>query len=397
MSSVPGEKWWHGYTYTINSIIGAGILAIPWAYSNCGWALGILIQMLVLFISLSASYLMLSTWSRVESIAQLIESGVKVLPVSFTHLFSRTPTPQRLVEAQGEEALEDPLGNIQNKLPTIRNRKFDIYEIVKLTMGERWGNAVTLVMVFSCYPILLAYYSVFSKSLTSNVPIFGYTCNLYDEPEYFGRCRNVYWGYLAIFSTAMIVLSCFKLHEHKWMQLTLTCFRFIVIFIMLITSLHVLATHSRLEGSGASSPHPATVNLSGFSSIFFIIIFSSLFENTIPTTTGFVHDKPRHLPKIIKLSCFSFNIIYITFGLVLAFSIEDPEEMATLNWRNYTAGYDFRDRPWWTYVIAYTVILLPAMDIASSFPIIAGNFADNLMSIRYGHEKAHEISHVWDI
>ena len=25
----PSEKWWLGYSYTINSIIGAGILAIP--------------------------------------------------------------------------------------------------------------------------------------------------------------------------------------------------------------------------------------------------------------------------------------------------------------------------------------------------------------------------------
>lgn len=56
-----GEGWWLGYCYTINSVIGAGSLAIPWAYSNCGWVLGICIQMIVLYISITASYLMLAT------------------------------------------------------------------------------------------------------------------------------------------------------------------------------------------------------------------------------------------------------------------------------------------------------------------------------------------------
>lgn len=80
--------------------------------------------------------------------------------------------------------------------------------------------------------------------------------------------------------------------------------------------------------------------------------------------------------------------------MVLSFSIENPEEMASLNWGHYSAGYDPDDRPTWTYMVAYMVILLPAMDIASSFPIITGNFADNIMSIIYCHQRAHEVSKV---
>ena len=395
-SSEANEKWWLGYCYTINSIIGVGILAIPWAYANCGWILGIFVQMLVLYISLTASYLTLATWGRVETIAQLKEAGIKVIPVAFLELFS-WENNYKSVNLKDNSNLNEPLLVIENEVPTIRVRKFDVYEIMHLTLGNKWSFSIATIMISGYYPILTAYYAVFSKSMASNVQIFGYTCNLYEEPEYFGRCRNVYWGYLTFFGVMMMILSWFKQYEHRWMQLMLTLFRFLVFLIMMITGIYARLTNTQLEGTLPNNAHPVDYDLTKFSSILFIIIFASLFENTIPTTTGFIKDKSKYLPRVINLSCLTFNILYISVGLVLCFCIENPQEVASLNWRNYSAGYSSDERPWWTYVIAYIVILLPAMDIASAFPIISGNVADNLISIVYGHEEAHKISHVRSI
>lgn len=390
-----GEGWWLGYCYTINSIIGAGILAIPWAYSQCGWILGICIQMIILYLSFTASYLMLSTWSRVESIAQLIEAGAKIELVPTTRLFQRKKKNSTLLSHENTSIHGEII--IANKVPEIGERKFDLYEMVHMTLGKKWSNVVILALLLSDYPILVAYLAVFSKSLTSNIPLFGYTCNLYDEPEYFGRCRIVYWCYLSIFSTIMIILSCFKVHEHKWMQAILSLFRFIVFFIMLVTSIYANASNTSLESSQSTNANPVKAELSNFSSIFFIIVFASLFENLIPTTTSFVKEKAKNLPKVINLSCISFNLLYITIGMVLSFSIEKPAEMVSLNWRHYSAGYNSDERPAWTYLVAYIVILLPAMDIASSFPIVSGNFADNVMCTIYGHQRAHEVNKVFFI
>ena len=382
----PSEKWWLGYSYTINSIIGAGILAIPWGYANCGWLIGILIQVLVLGISFSASYLLLSTWSRVEIIAQIKESGGSTIQVPLTHLF-RSPKIESFIPKTDSIIIKD-------RTPKILDRKFDLNEMVTLTMGKKYSYIVISAFILSSYPTLVAYCSVFSKSMASNVPLFGYTCNIYDENSFFGQCKLVYWGYLSIFSTIMIILSYFHLSEQRWIQLLLSCFRFTVFTIMIITSLFALATNTNLESPGPNNSSPALADFSKFGSLFFIIIFASLFENLIPTTTGFVKNKSKDLPKIINLSCISFNILYITVGLILSFSIENPEEMVSLNWRNYTAGNSLNDRPGWTYIITYIVIILPAMDISSSFPIISSNFADNLMSITYGHENVDKVSQV---
>ena len=39
------EKYgaWTGYFFTINSIVGAGILGIPWGYRIGGWLLGMIL------------------------------------------------------------------------------------------------------------------------------------------------------------------------------------------------------------------------------------------------------------------------------------------------------------------------------------------------------------------
>ena len=349
--------------------------------------------MLVLYISLTASYLTLATWGRVETIAQIKEAGFKVVPVTFFEIFS-WKNSRKSANLGDNSNLREPLLRIENKTPAIRERKFDVYEIMHLTLGSRWSFASNVIMAAGYYPGFTAYYAVFSKSLTSNLPLLGYTCNMYEEPEYFGRCRNVYWGYLTFFGGTMMVLSWFKQHEHKWIQMALMFFRFLVFLLMIITGLYARLTDTQLESALPNNAHPVDYDLTKFSAILFIIIFSSLFENTIPTTTGFIKDKSKYLPRVVNLSCLTFNILYITVGVVLCFCVDKPQEAVSLNWRNYSAGYSLDDRPWWTYWIAFIVILLPAIDIASAFPILAGNMADNLISVVYGHETAHEISHV---
>ena len=176
--------------------------------------------MLVLYISLTASYLTLATWGRVETIAQIKEAGIQGIPVAFLEIFS-WENNYKSANLNDNSNLHEPLLGIENKIPTIRERKFDVYEIMHLTLGNKWSFSIATIMISGYYPVLTAYYAVFSKSMASNVHIFGYTCNLYEEPEYFGRCRNVYWGYLTFFGVTMMVLSWFKQYEHKWMQLML--------------------------------------------------------------------------------------------------------------------------------------------------------------------------------
>ena len=172
-------------------------------------------------------------------------------------------------------------------------------------------------------------------------------------------------------------------------------FRIVAFSIMIITAAVALATDSELEEEGANEADPVAADLSKFGRIFFIIMLASLFENTIPTTNSFVNNKSKYLPRILIMCCFTFCILYTVLGMVLAFGVEDLEEMATLNWSDYSAGND--DRAWWTYLISNLVILLPAVDVSSAFPIVAGNLADNLMNFTYPYHSEGEITQVKSI
>ena len=376
------ENWIVGYCYTINSVIGAGILGLPWAYSTSGWLLGILAQFFALLLSIGASYQILSAWSRVEAIVQLKESGHEMNPVKFWDILRSFPK-------EGDEILRE----VKIK-PVLAERKFDLYEMTSITLGKFHGKILILVYIISTYPCLVAYLSIFSISLASNIPLFGTTCNLYEETSYFGTCKYIYWGYLAIFSGFILIMSCYPIREHKHFQVTLTIFRIIVITIMILTSLSALLTDSSLESSDPNGSSPETLRIDRLGRIFFIVIFASLYENIIPTATSFVKNKAQDMPKLINSAIATFNLLYVLTGLVLAFSIKNPSSMASLNWRNYSAGQDQSSRSWWTYIISYLVVLLPAFDLISSYPIMAFNFSDNLMSIAYGVDGKKNLTRV---
>jgi Transmembrane amino acid transporter protein. len=50
------EEWWVGYAFTINSIIGSGILAIPGAYAESGWLLGLISQLIISILAFFLCY-----------------------------------------------------------------------------------------------------------------------------------------------------------------------------------------------------------------------------------------------------------------------------------------------------------------------------------------------------
>ena len=381
MLSEPSEKWWIGYCFIINSVIGAGILGIPWAYYTAGWLLGILCQLYALLMSIASSYQILSGWSRVEAIVQLKEQGHQIAPVRVFDIFKPAKTESR-------EYLKN-----NSIVPIIAERKFDLYEMTTITMGKSQGRFIILVYIVSAYPCLVAYLSIFSISLASNIPLFGPTCNLYDESGFFSSCKLIYWGYLSIFSAYILIISMFPVNEHKYVQVSLTIFRIFVFTLMILTGLYAIISGTKLSGSGERETAPALFELKYFGRILFIVIFASLYENIIPTATSFVKNKARDMPKIINSAIFTFNVLYVMVGLVLAFA-DKPSTMASLNWRSYTAGEDYTNRAWWSYIISYFIVLLPALDLLSSYPLVAINFSDNLMSIVYGVAGKKELTKV---
>lgn len=385
-----GESWFVGYTYTINSLIGAGILNIPWGYSQSGVLFGSTVQFIVAVISIMLSYQTMQGWCRAETIARYREKGIKAktAPLS-TILFDK---PHNAF-SDSEETQE--LLNSTEIHTGISARKFDFYEIIKLTLGKRIALIFNVFLFIHMLSSMVSYTSIFGTSLVSNISLFGLeTCNLYDHNDYFNECRYKYWVYVAVFACIVLTLCFFRFKEQKWWQILACCFRLLVFSIIIITTSIAIATNSQLEDEGENNADPKIFEISAFESIVPVMFLANLFQNNLPTTTSFVRNKRRNVPLINNAALLTVVCIFTCVGILASYGIDDVEKMITLNWRDYSAGGDPNNKPWWCYLISYIVITLPALDIASAFPIVCSNLCDNLLSVKYGYKRASKLTQV---
>jgi hypothetical protein len=84
------------------------------------------------------------------------------------------------------------------------------------------------------------------------------------------------------------------------------------------------------------------------------------------------------------------TVLYVMIGLIIPIAIPDIESMSTLGWRDYSAGHSQSDRPWWTYLISYVIILFPAFDVFSILPITIIALSDNIISLFFGTTSRNE-------
>lgn len=79
------------------------------------------------------------------------------------------------------------------------------------------------------------------------------------------------------------------------------------------------------------------------------------------------------------------GIIYSVLGIVVSTAIEDIPPLATLAWDGYGGG------TWWGYLIMYVVMIFPAADAISSFPLNGIVLGENLLSLYYSNLSIKEL------
>ena len=67
-----------GYAYTLNSVIGAGFLSIPWVYQRGGWAISVGIQVVFLLLGWALARQVVEITSRVTA---LVVSTAQIRPL----------------------------------------------------------------------------------------------------------------------------------------------------------------------------------------------------------------------------------------------------------------------------------------------------------------------------
>lgn len=363
-----------GYVFAINTVVGAGFLSLPWAYSKGGWALSLGLQTVCMIVGWLLSLLQLEVLSRVEALYRLREAGHYIKRPGLSQLLGRKDY------YAGEPLL---LSSLE---PEITHRRFDLIEVVRLLLGPHFTVVYIIALCLYTTGALTAYSSIFSASFASNVPLgSASSCDIYAEPEFGGDCRWKYWVYLSIFAVFMVYFTLAGLKEQLWMQYIMTTMRFTVMIVVISTCVYSVISHTSVSNEEYNSAHlPSAAEPRALGRALPIILFAVLYQVQLPSLIEHLRDKRKNAPRVAALTAATSFLFYFLLGLLVPTAIPHVAGQSTLSYRHYSAGHSSSQRPFWTYLVEYLVVIFPALDVFSSFPLNAIPLSDNLMTLVYG-------------
>ena len=362
-----------GYMFAVNCTIGAGVLSIPFAFSQGGWLFGLLFQLLVTIQGYYLSLELLEAMSRAEILQRMTEEGKDIHTLPIKKLFIKPITDERLIQPP-------------HLTPIITNRIVACPDIARLAFGDKFGRFFFVCLFLTKFGVMVSYGAIFATSFASNVPIGNLdTCDIYNTTTFYNDCRWKYWVYLFIFCILTVYLTVRGIEEQQIVQMITFLLRLLVMFLIIITCIVDISMHQNNENDKYNPIHFPPLFVPGkFSIAMPIIGFASGYQVQIPTISKPVNNKIKNLPLINNLTIWTCFVFYSILGVLAAFAIHNVPSLVTLSYRNYSAGHRESDRPFWTYMIEYILIISPAIDVFSGYPFQALTISDAIISWKYG-------------
>jgi amino acid permease len=255
-----------------------------------------------------------------------------------------------------------------NEPAIIGDAKFEITDLCEIFLGPMGRRSFALTVGLYLYGTLWAYSTVFANSMTANL----------DAGE------HSYLIYLTIYVILVVPPSCMELSEQAFVQVILALCRGVMLLFMVGSVL--------FDMYSGTTPYeiPAVVennqsHLSGVHILIPIALFALIFHESIPAIAEPVKDK-HLLTSMFNTGLIVCAVGYYAIALIVStyFNV-DLQSTANLMWKGYgntdpsTFGYTIK------HIVRYFVLLFPALDVASLYPLTAVVLGNNLFSAFYGY------------
>ncbi|ETW01385.1 hypothetical protein H310_06934 [Aphanomyces invadans] len=320
------------YSFTVNYILGVGSLGVPYALYKAGVVFGSILLILVSFISYVTVMWVSEATARVRDM-DAKNSKTKLLRDPF-HFPEVTTLCDRFMGVVGAA----------------------LYQVSLL--GLMYGG-------------LLGYSQVFVNSVVSQLP-----STL--------ACSSTLVA--VVFGLVVVPLSCVDLNEQIHVQVVMAIVRFVALTTMIVSAFVALFVDS--QDSGTSSPisqgppyasDVPWINLDSFGLLFSTTVFSQLFQHSVPGLLAPLarKDQPK-APSIFGYALLTTTCFYLALSLSCCYYFGPKiSSSVNLNWASFSWGIDGAI-PIWAKFLSLLVVLFPALDTLSVFPLIAITLGDNL-------------------
>eukprot|EP01134_Creolimax_fragrantissima_P005322 CFRG5322T1 len=383
------------YSMTMNYVLGVGALAVPHAFSVSGVSLGLGVMTVTTLFSLLTVHWLVVVCARAQAYNRHTNNTSELL-------FS-----SKLSENTAASEKDIPV-------------KYEVTQLCDMYLGRTCMFLYQTSLLFLMYSGLWAYTAVFVNSVSSVVPL----------KHFLGDHFNQDHLYALLFGLFVIPLSCADLTEQKSVQGVLTGARFFTFALMIVAPMIAMwndpwSNHLSLPCLPTSPMHPEEsmqstqdicrsmssdirdyghapyihpivwTDWSKFGVIFSTGVFSLLFQHSVPGLIHPLKSKARiHL--VFGSVLVSTTVLYVVMGISCAiyFGLKANASI-NLNWSDFRYGYPpDQDLPTWASFLNLSVIIFPALDTFSVYPLIAITLGSSLeyISKTFAHQAGKNVS-----
>lgn len=380
------------FVFTVNYLLGVGCLGIPRAFLESGLLLGIGLVVITSFVSYVTTLFIANGAERVLQTRELGKGNPFRDPMQIH-------TPDRLHDLAGDEKgrgrlhlreLLFPLTDVETmqeggvtkvhygsttkaSLPPSDDMP-EVIEIVAELLNPSWVTVYQASLLFLTSTGLLAYTQVFvSAFLTQILP---------GAPLVLPTI---------LFGVIVVPLSCLDLNEQITTQVVMSALRFVSIAMMLIGMVVIWFLsfsrhdnqHQRDQNSEWFITEDNLVNAENAGLMFSTALFAQLFQHSVPgLLRPLARTKKRKVPQIFQSALCTTGGIYIVLGVLALISLRsDIEQAINLNFVGFSWGISQDSLLYYLAKGAsLLIVLFPAFDTISIFPLIANTLGNNLQA-----------------
>jgi len=244
------------------------------------------------------------------------------------------------------------------------------------------------------FATLWAYNVLFGVSLARNIPFGPYTtCNR--ETDDSSACRDLYSIYVFVFWCWSTTMTLLDFRHQKWLQVSATVARACIIVLMVITAVGLSLSHWYYDGDtytydtayvALNSNEIAMWDWQGIPWMIAVGAFAfGISVNAIDVIGPLSTRDKKRMSALWTCAITLCTVVYVVCGVVIAaYFGAHVVSPCSLGWLGFMGFKDADTQPTWATLVSWIIILLPALDIASSFPLIGTTAANTVHAFVFG-------------
>jgi len=332
--------------------MGSGFLSLPYAFARGGLALAPVV------VALIGGMMMLACSWEAEAMARAEALEVRALRRGG----ATVPSPARLPTTG-------------SKAPAISNRTFEVCELCGIFGGPILEAGYSIVFLVYYGATLWAYAFVFAESTSTFAPLAGAGACEHDVACPLYRWCMLFFGIIAV------PLSVLEPGEQAEFQVFMSGLRVIVVLTMSFTAAAAALGADFGPEFAPTRPPPPLVRLAGLGRLLPASIFAQNLSGSVPLVSRELADRDQ-LVQVIAWGIFGPSVAYVLLGAVVAATFGgDVARSANVQWEGFCYG---QHTDAWAAPVRYLIVLFPALDVLSIYPLNVAVAANTIMSLAAG-------------